>query len=104
MVYFDNAATSWPKPESVYKAVDNCLRNVGANPGRSGHKMSIEAGRVVYDARDGVAELFNVDDPARITLGFNATDGLNVGIKCLLDPGDHVITSSMEFNAIRPDI
>lgn len=103
MVYFDNAATSWPKPESVYKAVDNCLRNVGANPGRSGHKMSIEAGRIVYDARDGIAELFNVDDPARITLGLNATDGLNVGIKCLLDPGDHVITSSMEHNSVmRP--
>jgi cysteine desulfurase family protein len=103
MVYFDNAATSWPKPESAYKAVDNCLRNVGANPGRSGHKMSIEAGRIVYDARDAIAELFNVDDPARITLGLNATDGLNVGIKCLLDPGDHVITSSMEHNSVmRP--
>jgi cysteine desulfurase family protein len=103
MVYFDNAATSWPKPDSVYKAVDNCLRNIGANPGRSGHKMSIEAGRVVYNARDAIAELFNVDDPARIALGFNATDGLNVGIKCLLDPGDHVITSSMEHNSVmRP--
>ena len=103
MVYFDNAATSWPKPESVYKAVDNCLRNIGANPGRSGHKMSIEAGRVVYNARDAVAELFNVDDPARISLGFNATDGLNIGINCLLDPGDHEITSSMEHNSVmRP--
>lgn len=103
LVYFDNAATSWPKPESVYKAVYDCQKNIGANPGRSGHKMSIEAGRVVYNARDKIAELFNVDDPARIMLGFNATDGLNVGIKCLLNPGDHVITSSMEHNSVmRP--
>ncbi|MFQ5645864.1 MAG: aminotransferase class V-fold PLP-dependent enzyme [bacterium] len=103
MIYFDNAATSWPKPESVYKAVDNCLRNIGANPGRSGHKMSVEAGRVVYNCRELLADFFHVDDPSRIIHCFNATDALNIAINCLLKPGDHAITTSIEHNSVmRP--
>jgi len=103
MIYFDNAATSWPKPESVYKAMDHCSRFIGANPGRSGHRMSIEAGGVVLDAREAIAEIFNIEDTARIALTFNATDSLNLGIKCLLNPGDHVITTSIEHNSVmRP--
>ncbi len=103
MIYLDNAATSWPKPESVYKAMDNCSRNIGANPGRSGHRMSMEAEGVVLDAREAIAEIFNIEDTAQIALTFNATDSLNLGIKCLLNPGDHVITTSIEHNSVmRP--
>ena len=103
MVYFDNAATSWPKPEAVYKAVEHCLREVGANPGRSGHQMSIEAGRIVLNARADLCELLGVGDEARIILAFNATDALNLAIKGILRPGDHVVSTSIEHNSvIRP--
>ncbi len=103
MIYFDNAATSWPKPEAVYKAMDHCMRYVGANPGRSGHKMSVEAERLVLNAREILAEIFAVEDSSRIILTFNATDSLNLGIKCMLRPGDHVITTCFEHNSvIRP--
>lgn len=103
MIYFDNAATSWPKPESVYKAIDRCLREVGANPGRSGHHMSIEAERVVLGARSNLCELFNIEDEARIVLAFNTTDALNLAIKGILRPGDHVITTPIEHNSVmRP--
>ncbi len=103
MIYFDNAATSWPKPEAVYKAMDHCMRQIGANPGRSGHKLSVEAERVILNARDALAELLAVSDSSRIIFAFNATDALNLGIKCILRPGDHVITTSFEHNSvIRP--
>ncbi len=103
MVYFDNAATSWPKPETVYKAMDYFSRQVGANPGRSGHKMSVEAERIVLNAREASAELFGIEDSSRMILTFNATDSLNLAIKCLLRKGDHVVTSAFEHNSvIRP--
>lgn len=99
----DNAATSWPKPPGVAEAMTNFMNNIGANPGRSGHRLSVEAGRIVNDARDNVAELFNVEDPLRVIFGSNATDGLNLGIRGILRKGDHVITSSMEHNSVmRP--
>ncbi len=102
-VYLDNAATSWPKPEAVYRAVDGCLRTVGANPGRSGHRLSLEAGRLVEDARSGLARLFNVSDSSRFILAFSATDALNMALKGTIRPGDHVVTSSMEHNSVmRP--
>ncbi len=103
MVYFDNAATSWPKPESVYKAMDHFSRQVGANPGRSGHKLSVEAERIVLNARELLAEIFAIDDSARMILTFNATDSLNLAIKCLLRKGDHAVTSVFEHNSVlRP--
>ncbi len=103
MIYFDSAATSWPKPETVYKAVDHCLREIGANPGRSGHQMSIEAGRIILGVRANLAELLGIEDEVRIVLSFNATDALNLGIKGMLRPGDHVITTSIEHNSVmRP--
>lgn len=103
MIYFDNAATSWPKPESVYKAVEHCMRETGANPGRSGHQMSIEAGRVIFNARADLCDFFNAGDEARVALAFNTTDALNIAIKGLLRKGDHVITSSIEHNSVmRP--
>jgi len=103
MIYLDNAATSWPKPPQVLAAMARFLTEVGANPGRSGHRLSVEAGRIVYAAREAVAELFHAPDPLRVVFGMNATEGLNLALRGLLRPGDHVITSSMEHNSVmRP--
>ncbi|MCD5417322.1 aminotransferase class V-fold PLP-dependent enzyme [Candidatus Bipolaricaulota bacterium] len=103
MIYLDNAATSWPKPLQVSRAMDAFLTDVGGSPGRSSHRLAIEAGRIVYHARELLAELFAVNDPLRILLGPNATYFLNLALHGLLRPGDHVITSSMEHNAVmRP--
>jgi cysteine desulfurase family protein len=103
MIYFDNAATSWPKPPGVTEAMVHFMNDVGANPGRAGHRLAVEAGRIVYDAREAVAELFNAPDPLRIAFGANVTEALNLALRGLLRPGDHVVTSSMEHNAMmRP--
>ncbi len=103
MIYFDNSATSWPKPPGVKAAMAGFLDEIGANPGRSGHSRSIEAARTLYDAREALAGLFNVRDPLRIVFTLNATDALNLALKGLLRPGDHVITSSVEHNSVmRP--
>lgn len=103
MIYMDNAATSWPKPHGVYKAVDKCMKKYGANPGRSGHKMAIEAGNIVLYTRENLGKLFNVSDPFQIIFTCNATDSLNLAIKGTLKEGDHVITTSMEHNSVvRP--
>lgn len=103
MIYLDNAATSWPKPPQVLAAMARFLTEVGANPGRSGHRLSVEAGRIVYAAREAVAQLFNIPDPLRVVFGLNATEGLNLALRGLLRPGDHVVTSSMEHNSVmRP--
>ncbi|MHB9095505.1 MAG: aminotransferase class V-fold PLP-dependent enzyme, partial [Eubacteriales bacterium] len=103
MIYLDNAATTWPKPEETIAAMEDCIRHAGANPGRGGHKMSLSAGRIVYETREAVAKLFKVDDPVRIVFTGNATESLNLALKGLLKPGDHVITSSMEHNSMaRP--
>ena len=103
MIYFDNAATSWPKPPEVIRAMTDFILTVGANPGRSGHRTSVEAGRIVNDTREGIAELFNIEDPLRVIFGLNATEGLNLAIFGILKPGDHTITTSMEHNSVmRP--
>jgi cysteine desulfurase family protein len=103
MIYLDNSATSWPKPPQVKEAMVNFMEEIGANPGRSGHLLSIEAARVLYEARESLANLFHVRDPLRIIFTLNATESLNLALKGLLRPGDHVITSSMEHNSVmRP--
>lgn len=103
IIYFDNAATSWPKPEAVYRAADRYSRNIGASPGRSGHRLSIEAGRVVLGAREKLASLFNIGDPLQIAFTKNATEAVNIAVDGLLSPGDHCITTGMEHNAVmRP--
>ncbi len=103
MIYLDNAATTWPKPEETIKAIEDCIRNAGANPGRGGHKMSLAAGRIIFETREALAGLFNVHDPARIVFTGNATESLNLALKGFLKPGDHIITTSMEHNAVaRP--
>jgi cysteine desulfurase/selenocysteine lyase len=103
MIYFDNAATSWPKPPQVAESMTYFLTHVGANPGRSGHRLSVEAGRIIYGAREAVAALFNAPDPLRVVFGYNVTEALNLALRGLLQPGDHVVTSSMEHNStMRP--
>lgn len=102
-IYMDNAATSYPKPESVYQAVDHFNRNMGGNPGRGSNQQSLRAGSVLLDTRDCLARLFNIEDSDDIAFTANVTESLNIGLKGFLRPGDHVITSSMEHNAVaRP--
>ena len=103
MIYLDNAATSWPKPESVYLAVDQALRQYGGNSGRGSHSMSLAAGELIYEARMLCAKLFHAARPECICFTSNTTEALNLAIKGILKPGDHVITSSMEHNSVsRP--
>lgn len=103
MIYLDNAATSWPKPPQVKEAMNRFMEEVGANPGRSGHLLSIEAARILYEARESLAALFHVKDSSRIVFTLNATESINLALRGLLKPGDHVITSSMEHNSVmRP--
>jgi cysteine desulfurase / selenocysteine lyase len=103
MIYLDHAATSWPKPPKVLTAMHDFLEKTGGNPGRSGHRLSIEAGRTVYDAREAVAELFNAADPLRVIFTLNATHAINLALHGLLRPGDRVVTSGIEHNAVmRP--
>jgi cysteine desulfurase family protein len=103
MIYLDNSATTWPKPPAVKEAMVTFMEEVGANPGRSGHRLSIEAARVMYETREALATLFHAKDPLRIVFTLNATESINLALKGLLKPGDHVITSSMEHNSVmRP--
>lgn len=103
LIYLDNAATSWPKPPGVAAAMQYFLDEIGANPGRSGHRLSVEAGRIVYEAREAIASIFGATDPLRVIFGMNATDGINLVLHGILKPGDHVITTSIEHNAVmRP--
>jgi len=103
IIYFDNAATSYPKPEEVPQAMFRFSKEVGASPGRSGHRLAVEAARIVFEARERISQLFGVKDSSRVVFGLNATEGINQGLRGLLRPGDHVITSSMEHNSVmRP--
>lgn len=103
MIYFDNAATSFPKPQVVYDQIMDSMMNYGANPGRSGHKMALKASRGIFGARNSLSKLFNIEDPLDIIFTFNCTESLNIAIKGVLKPGDHVITTSMEHNSLlRP--
>ena len=101
--YLDNAATSWPKPEFVYQAVDHFMREVGATPGRGGYRREEEAAHLADETRAFLAELFHAPDPNGVAFTMNATQAINMALKGLLKPGDHVITSSIEHNAVwRP--
>lgn len=103
MIYLDNAATSWPKPPGVAQAMVDFLERAGGNPGRSGHTLSIEAGRTVYAVREQVAAHFNAPDPMRVIFTHNGTHALNLALQGLLRPGDRVVASGMEHNAVmRP--
>ncbi|MDK2586646.1 aminotransferase class V-fold PLP-dependent enzyme [Romboutsia sedimentorum] len=103
MIYLDNAATTYPKPEKVYNSIMDCMKNYCANPGRAGHKLAMRAAREIYDARENIAKLFNIDNPMNVIFTNNATDSLNLAIKGVVKSGDHIITTSMEHNSvIRP--
>ncbi len=103
LLYLDNAATSWPKPPGVPRAMSQAIRSGGGNPGRSGHVKSIQAGRTVLRTRELLAELFHAPDPSHIVFTKNATESLNVVLFGLLRPGDRVLTTSMEHNSVlRP--
>jgi cysteine desulfurase/selenocysteine lyase len=103
MIYLDNAATSWPKPEPVYTALGDFLRTAGANPGRAGHRMAVAAADTIARARAAVAGVIGVREPERVVFTGNCTDSLNLALRGLLRPGDRVITSSMEHNSVaRP--
>ncbi len=103
MIYLDNAATSFPKPESVYVAMDTFARTSIANPGRSGHRMALASERILDDTRHLLNRLFRGESPDRWIFTLNCTDALNMGIKGLVNPGDHVITSDLEHNSVsRP--
>lgn len=103
MIYMDNAATSFPKPEVVYRAVDHFNRRLGGSPGRGSHHATLKAGAVLLECREALARLFNVADSAQIAFAANITDAINTGLKGILKSGDHVITTSMEHNAVaRP--
>ncbi len=103
MIYLDNAATSFPKPESVYHALDQFARTELANPGRAGHRMAVAAERVLDDTRHLLNQLFNGESPDRFIFTLNCTDALNMAFKGVLKEGDHVITTDLEHNSVsRP--
>jgi cysteine desulfurase / selenocysteine lyase len=103
VIYLDNAATSWPKPETVYREMDRFIRQQGANPGRAGFRMAVEAMRVVEEARVLLKSFFHVGDNGHIIFTLNCTDSLNIALKGILRSGDHVITSRLEHNSVsRP--
>ena len=103
MIYLDYAATSGRKPEAVYEASDRVMREVSGNPGRSGHKISLEAGAIVAEARLLCSRLFHAPVSETIAFGVNTTEALNLGILGMVEKGDHVITSSLEHNSVaRP--
>ena len=102
-IYLDNASTSFPKPPQVTEAMIHYMNEVGANPGRSGHQLSIEASRIVQQTRERLAALFNITNPKRIAFTMNVTESLNTVIYGFLNAGDHVIISAMEHNSVlRP--
>src|SRR5512143_4050234 len=103
MIYLDNAATSFPKPDPVLRGMDAFVRSSAANPGRSGHRRALEAEAMIGETRRLLARLFGFSHPERIVFTLNATDAMNMAIKCVLRPCDHAITSVLEHNSIsRP--
>lgn len=103
MIYLDNAATTWPKPQQVVDAIQDVLMRKGGNAGRGGHGAAMQMARLIYQTRQDLCDLFGTDDPTRVVFTQNATHALNQALFGLLQPGDHVITSSIEHNAVaRP--
>ena len=103
IIYLDNAATSFPKPVQVQEAMIHYLSQVGANPGRSGHQLAVEAANIVQNTRDQIGKLLHVKDVSRIVFTLNVTESLNTIIHGFLNQGDHVITTAMEHNSVmRP--
>jgi cysteine desulfurase family protein len=104
MIYLDNAATTYPKPEGVYRRIDGILRTVGGSPGRASHRMALDAARVVFNARESISKLIGCPDSSRIVFTKNATEAINIALKGLLKPADHVVTTTFEHNAVANTI
>ncbi|NMB95786.1 MAG: aminotransferase class V-fold PLP-dependent enzyme [Clostridiaceae bacterium] len=103
MIYLDNAATSFPKPKIVYEEIMRCMKEYCANPGRSGHKMSLRSAMMVQEARETISKFFNINNPMQIAFTKNATEALNIAIHGVAKEGCHIITTSMEHNSVlRP--
>ena len=102
MIYMDNAATTMHKPQEVIDAVVLAMSSMG-NAGRGANEASLSASRIIYDARERLCRLFGAEDPRQIAFTNNSTESLNIAIKGLLEPGDHVITTMLEHNSVlRP--
>ncbi|MGM0415652.1 MAG: aminotransferase class V-fold PLP-dependent enzyme [Thermodesulfobacteriota bacterium] len=102
-IYLDNAATSFPKPESVYTTQDSVARNYGANPGRGSYSIARQAAHSMASTREAIAKFFNITYSARISFTFNATQGINTALFGALKPGQCIVTTCMEHNAVaRP--
>jgi len=103
LIFLDNGATSFPKPEEVYSYMDYFFRNFGVNPGRSGYDLCIEAGEIIEQTRRLLTKFFNGTDPNRLCFSYNSTDALNLIIFGMLRPGDHAVTTALEHNSVlRP--
>ncbi len=103
MIYLDNSATSFPKPNTVLRAVNDSMRLYSANPGRSGHRMSLNTARKVFDCRKAVCKLFNLDDENKVIFTSGCTHSLNTVIKGILKPSEHCVISCLEHNSVlRP--
>ncbi len=103
LIYCDQAATSFPKPPRMAEAINRALTEQSASPGRSAHRMSLAAARVVFEARETLAELFGASDSSRIAFTGNVTQALNMALMGYLRPGDHVLTTCLEHNSVvRP--
>ena len=103
MVYLDNAATTWPKPRSVLNAMTDSIDKFGANPGRSGHSMSIAATEKIFECRELISDFFSLGNPSNVVFTQNATHALNIVIRGILKKGDHAICTAMDHNSVlRP--
>ena len=103
LIYLDNGATSFPKPDEVYTFMDSFYRNFGVNPGRSGYDLCMETGDLVDKTRKLITDFINGNDPNRLCFSYNSTDALNLIIFGILKQGDHAITSTLEHNSVlRP--
>lgn len=100
MIYLDNAATSFPKPPSVYREAEKCMKTYCGNPGRSSHTMSLAAAEKIYECRSVLSDFFNLTAPERVVFTSNTTSALNIIIKGILRDGDHVITGNAEHNSV----
>ena len=103
MIYLDNSATTFPKPPQVSMAMSRAMTKFGANPGRSGHAMSIAAAEEIFKCREAAASFFHADGPECVVFTLNCTQAINMVLKGYVKPGDHIVTSCLEYNAVsRP--
>ena len=103
MIYLDNAATSFPKPKESFQYLNNFIQGIGGNPGRSGHKLSVDAARIIFETREKLTGFINGEDSERLIFTQNGTESLNLAILGLLKEKNHVITTSLEHNSVmRP--